>query len=216
MSRSLKIRIPIYLGVLAVLAVFKYHILPRMREERLKQQSEAPATDARASGSPLSGLTDHQRTPDRDAPTERPTAIVDDNLLTLPPPVRAAAEEARATVETFRRLLEEADAEANERGEERGGTFSLLVQLREGEEHERFWLEHVTWKDGTFHGRTESMPRYLRTIGARYPVQVRPEEIFDWVVKRKGTPMEGAFTAVAWSELQQATPPSRDPDADPE
>lgn len=186
MGRSLKIRLPIYIGALAMVGVFRYYLRPKWEAERQERIRE---------------MTSGGREPGDVSPALE--VVVDGDLSNLPPPIRAATEEARATVETFRQRLEEADAEAAEGDGVRAGVFSLLVQLREGGEHERIWLQDVTWRDGAFYGRTESVPNILRTIGARYPVRVEAGEIVDWVVKQPGLPMEGAFTARALQRLQQ-------------
>lgn len=186
MRKGMKIRLPIYLGLLVMLGVFRYYLRPKWAQER-QEKLRAMEQGAERGGTA----------------TVPHVVRVDDNLSTLPPPIRAAAEEARATVETFRQRLADADAQAEAEGAARSGVYSLLVQLREGDEHERIWLQDVTWRDGAFHGRTESVPNVLRTIGARYPVKVKPGEIVDWVVKRDGAAMEGAYTARAWHQLQQ-------------
>ena len=60
------------------------------------------------------------------------------------------------------------------------GSFRVLVELREGEKSERFWLNHVHRDENKYIGVLETTPRLLSNFKLRQEIQLEPTEILDW------------------------------------
>lgn len=90
------------------------------------------------------------------------------------PAMDAAVMRARETLPTFREYLARAAA----------GEVNALLKARFefGDEIEHMWISDVSFKGGVYHGRLASTPIAQTDLAPGDAVEIRPDEVTDWMV----------------------------------
>ncbi len=97
--------------------------------------------------------------------------------------MNAAMARARATIEPVLQKLEEGSVD----------TFSVKVQVKDGEQVEYFWLNNIDFQDGIFTGTIDNDPEVVHNVKLGQKVTVKKGEIADWLYTKNGK-MYGNYT----------------------
>jgi uncharacterized protein YegJ (DUF2314 family) len=97
-----------------------------------------------------------------------------------------AIAEARKTVDSFIAAL------MNPRPNQKA--FSVKVAIKEGEKTEHLWLVPVRYQNGSFVGRINNEPQYVKTVSFDNEITVAKDQISDWIYA-EGTRIMGGYTA---------------------
>ena len=110
------------------------------------------------------------------------------------PEMEAAREQARATVGSFVKLLENPQP---------GTDYFVKKQFDEGENSEHIWLSDVTVAEGQFVGFVGNDPGIVKNISFDDEVRVAFDDISDWMVMRDGDVIDGGYTVDLLMKRQQ-------------
>jgi uncharacterized protein YegJ (DUF2314 family) len=95
----------------------------------------------------------------------------------------AAITRARSEIESFKKELFKDDAES----------YSVKAPISDRGQTEHFWLNDVTFKDGTFSGVIANQPGVVRNVKMGQKWQIKQSEISDWMYTR-GEKIHGGYT----------------------
>jgi len=126
-------------------------------------------------------LDQSKETSDGESPSTDPVIGVDAEDEDM----NAAIERARATVDSFIARLQ------NPQPSDDG--FSVKMTVEDGDEVEHFWVGDITYTDGSFAGTIGNDPQWVRNVRLGQAVQVKPEDITDWMFLDDGR-LVGNFT----------------------
>jgi uncharacterized protein YegJ (DUF2314 family) len=112
------------------------------------------------------------------------TSRVQDEALAM----RQAAEKARATLDDF--LVKAKDPPAGTK------SYAVKVGVREAGGTEYFWVEELSWSDGSFMGRISDEPRLVKSVKPGQIHKFGRSDIVDWIyIDEKSGKTFGNFTA---------------------
>lgn len=106
-----------------------------------------------------------------------------------------AIAEARRTVDRFIAALK------NPRPNQKA--FSVKVAVQDREETEHLWLVPVRYENGSFVGRVDNEPQYVKTVRFGDEITVAKDQISDWIYAEDGK-MMGGYTARVLSSSSDA------------
>lgn len=82
--------------------------------------------------------------------------------------------------------------------------FSIKTAFPHDDSFEHMWVDVERFENGVFHGTLGNEPLYVKNLKVGDAVQVKQDEIEDWIIVDDAGNMRGGFTAKLLMEREEA------------